>query len=54
MTLSARLGGKALPPQTGAATELPQLIAGTAETLYRRESPMTYVQYLIHIPESPP
>ena len=50
VTLGVRLGARALPPQTGAAADLSQLIARTAETLYRRESPMTYVQYLSHLP----
>ena len=50
VTLSTRLGAKALPPQTGAPADLSQLIARAAETLYRRESPMTYVQYLVHVP----
>jgi len=49
ITLSARLDAKALPPQTGVAADLPQLILRTAELLYRREQPMTYVQYLGHL-----
>ncbi len=50
VTLSARLGAKALPPQTGPAADLPALIQRTAEALYRREQPLTYVQYLNRIP----
>jgi len=50
ITLSARLGAKALPPQNGAAADLPQLILRTAELLYRREQPMTYLEYLGHLP----
>jgi tetratricopeptide (TPR) repeat protein len=46
LTLSARLGARALPPQTGAPPDLPQLILKAAEQLYRREQPITYVQYL--------
>jgi tetratricopeptide (TPR) repeat protein len=51
VTLSARLDAKALPPQTGSAVDLPALIQRTAEALYRREQPLTYVQYLNRIPE---
>ena len=50
VNVSARLGGKALPPQTGAAADLPRLILRTAELLYRREQPMTYMQYVGRIP----
>ena len=46
LTVVARLGARALPPQTGPATDLTQLIGRTAEALYRREQPQTYEQYL--------
>jgi hypothetical protein len=46
VTLAVRLDGHPLPPQTGAAADLPQLLQRTAETLYRRERPMAYVNYL--------
>jgi tetratricopeptide (TPR) repeat protein len=46
LTVVARLGARALPPQSGPATDMSQLIARTAESLYRREQPQTYEQYL--------
>jgi tetratricopeptide (TPR) repeat protein len=50
LTIGARLDTHALPPQTGAAPDLPKLVVDTAEALYRREQPMTYVQYLGRVP----
>ena len=46
VTLTARLDGRSLPPQTGAPADLPQLLQRQAEALYRREQPMAYAGYL--------
>ncbi len=46
LTVVARLGARALPPQSGPASDLGPLIDRTAEALYRREQPQTYQQYL--------
>ena len=46
LMLVSRVGAEPLPPQTGTADEVPALVVRAAETLYGRQQPISYWQYL--------
>ncbi len=49
LVLDARLSGHPFPTQTGAPTDLPQMITRLAEAAYARQQPMGFADYLLQM-----